>query len=55
MGIDTIQFAPVHGTEEAILLNTEFCPGAVYYATDSGKMYLETKIKVLVTLTLLFN
>lgn len=36
-----VQFRPIRGTEQSILSNPAFRDGAVYYATDSGKLYLD--------------
>ena len=45
-----VQFRPIRGTEQSILSNPAFRDGAVYYATDSGKLYLDdpdTKRRIL--------
>lgn len=36
-----VQFRPIRGSEQSILSNPAFRDGAVYYATDSGKLYLD--------------
>ena len=44
MADNKVQFRPIQGSEEAILSNPAFRDGAVYYATDSGKTYLDDSI-----------
>jgi hypothetical protein len=44
MADSKVQFRPLQGSEEAILSNPAFRDGAVYYATDSGKTYLDDPI-----------
>ena len=40
--MDNIQFIPVQGTEKKIL-NLERKNGYIYFATDTGKIYLDTE------------
>ena len=44
MADNKVQFRPIQGSEEAILSNPAFRDGTVYYATDSGKTYLDDPI-----------
>jgi hypothetical protein len=37
-----IQFRPIQGLQDKIISNPISRPGAVYFATDSGKIYLDT-------------